>query len=176
MKTCSKCNQAKPTNEFSRDARTADGLRADCKSCAKSYNAAWRANNTEKQRARLKEWRSENPERSKELRRAAMQRAYAADPEKHRDRSRSWAARNRDVRAAKQARRTGVCSWANSEKIREIYEFAQEFRTAGFDVEVDHIEPLRGKTVCGLHVEHNLRVCLTDVNRTKRNHQMEHFQ
>lgn len=53
--------------------------------------------------------------------------------------------------------------------IDEVYEFASECREAGFDVEVDHIVPIRGTDVCGLNVPWNLRVCLKSHNRAKGN-------
>ena len=178
MKTCSKCKEAKSLEGFSRDARSNDGLRSDCKDCCRAYHAHWRAENTEKRRDLLNQWRITNPERTKQLRREAMQRSYARNPVLHRERSSKWATENKEARAATQSKRraAGSCAWADAGKIREVYEFAHEFRNAGFDVEVDHIEPLQGKTVCGLHVEHNLRVCLADTNRSKGNRQMEHFQ
>ena len=51
-------------------------------------------------------------------------------------------------------------SWANIERIREIYGYCiQQNKTAGRAAfHVDHIIPLRGKYVSGLHVETNLRV------------------
>lgn len=60
--------------------------------------------------------------------------------------------------------------WANKDAIRAIYEEAVELTTTtGTRYEVDHIVPLTSKLVCGLHVEHNLRVVTFIENRAKSN-------
>ena len=55
-------------------------------------------------------------------------------------------------------------AWACQKAIREIYKEAQ---TLG--MVVDHLYPLRGKTVSGLHVEANLRLLCPKINSAKRN-------
>jgi hypothetical protein len=53
--------------------------------------------------------------------------------------------------------------WANMEKIRQMYVNRPE------DCHVDHIVPLRGKNVSGLHVEHNLQYLPSKENMRKHN-------
>ena len=57
-----------------------------------------------------------------------------------------------------------VPTWANYRKIEEFY----SQRPEGFHV--DHIIPLNGKNVCGLHVEYNLQY-LTPEDNTKKGNQ-----
>ncbi len=50
-KVCTKCGFSKPVTEFSKAAKSHDGLRSNCKACAKQYGAAWRSANPEKIKA-----------------------------------------------------------------------------------------------------------------------------
>ena len=56
-----------------------------------------------------------------------------------------------------------IPKWANLEKIKEIY------KQCGKGYHVDHIIPLRGSNVCGLHVENNLQILKARDNILKSN-------
>lgn len=60
--------------------------------------------------------------------------------------------------------------WANLDKIKNIYLQCQNVtKQTGVLHHVDHIIPLKGKEVCGLHVETNLRIIPALVNMSKGN-------
>lgn len=79
-----------------------------------------------------------------------------------------------EIQAARNAARLKATpNWLTSEQRKSIRNaYAQSsFKTAktGVPHEVDHIVPLRGKLVCGLHVPWNLRVIEAYRNRQKSN-------
>jgi hypothetical protein len=64
-------------------------------------------------------------------------------------------------------------SWLTKEhheQIKEIYAHAKECgMLTGDKYHVDHIVPLQGENVCGLHVPWNLQVLPSDINIAKSN-------
>jgi 5-methylcytosine-specific restriction endonuclease McrA len=64
-------------------------------------------------------------------------------------------------------------SWLTQEHLDQIQalyaEAARLTRETGIPHEVDHIIPLKGKTVCGLHVPENLQILTKAENQSKGN-------
>lgn len=145
----------------------------------------WAEQNPERKRQNNAEWRAANVNYLREANAAW----YAANKDHALRQMREWGAANkprkaatnaawrrnnpgRDLalsRAKKAAKLQRTPPWADHEKIIAIYDEAATMRALGIDVHVDHIVPLRGRLVSGLHVHYNLRVILAEDNLTKRN-------
>jgi len=61
-------------------------------------------------------------------------------------------------------------SWADKKKIKAFYiRAAYLTEKTGIQHEVDHIIPLQGKLISGLHVENNMQILTKSENSAKRN-------
>lgn len=131
--------------------------KARCAERVKKNLHDWRKRNKAKVDAGIAAWVAKNPERVKTAKRRYLQSALG--------RAMSAMATSEKRALTRQA----TPNWFDKEQVRAVYNFAVEFREAGMAVDVDHIVPLKGKNVCGLHVQGNLRVCLQSYNRKKSN-------
>ena len=67
MKTCKKCGELKPINEFHNRKLSKDGKVADCKSCAIARACAWQKSNAEKRNDYIRDRRLADIEGTKTL-------------------------------------------------------------------------------------------------------------
>lgn len=138
----------------------------DCRSRHSKNVNQWQKDNASSVLPRIKKWRKENPEKSLANSRRRSERFKSGvghrvegDPGKRMERN---ASRRHGVREATPA-------WADRSEIRAVYIEAGRRRSLGENVHVDHIVPLKGGSVRGLHVAWNLRIVPAEVNLSKGN-------
>ena len=188
MKTCSRCKNPKPLDAFSKDAGKSDGLAVHCKTCRSeyrkarkqeisAYNRAYRIENGERRKHYMNEYRAVNKEQIQAQRRGYHQKYYAANAETLKQNVLQYAKNNRGrvnalclKRHADKLKRTPA--WADHKRIAAYYDVCAFFNEVnGYTkYHVDHIVPLRGRKVSGLHVHNNLQVILATENASKGNH------
>lgn len=158
-----------------------------CVQCNVADNREWKKAHRDKCTSTSREWREKNRERVRAVKRsyyrasetdrsnqAARARKWLEENrEKSRAASAKWRKRNLATAAAAAMRRKAKLllrtpAWADHEKIRQFYDLARKLtEETGVIHEVDHIFPLQGKTVSGLHVHTNLQILTRQANRAK---------
>lgn len=145
----------------------------------------WAKNNWGKMLEYSRNW----SERHKDARKAYYQsnkgklldesrRRYFADHEKSKKRARNRYYNNKSTflyhnanrRAAKNKATPDWLTTEDRKNILAVYEMSRRLsECVGVEHHVDHIIPLQGKTVCGLHVPWNLAAIPATINRRKLN-------
>lgn len=149
MKVCTKCLLDKPLSAYAKSKTERFGVRSKCKDCAKAYNHAY--------------------VRSKQ---SFVDKVYSGLTKLEYDKQ--YSKLNRDKRNASQAKRRSLQSNATlagyEKEIQDFYWLARDLKAVtGEEYHVDHIVPLRGANVCGLHVPWNLQILPADINLSKSN-------
>ena len=187
---CNRCLVTKPVTEFIVRRETGN-RRKDCKTCCNKRTAAYVETHREKVLAQKRGHYRKNSERiirqAKEYRDNNRDKVYSekyyARKVKYRDENRgacnarikNWKVRNPGKvasygRARFAQKRNAVPRWANQKVIERIYaESDRVTKETGIRHHVDHIVPLKSKTVCGLHCEQNMRVIPAVSNLSKNN-------
>jgi hypothetical protein len=158
-KTCTKCCEEKSTSDFNKRKASRDGLQSRCRSCQYKATLEWKRNNKDKNYSLDKKWVTKNREKVNNI----CRRYYQNNRGKELERS-----------ALKRANRLKAApSWLSEDyrkEIKDFYWLAKDLTAvSGEAYHVDHIVPLQGENVCGLHVPWNLQILPADINLSKGN-------
>lgn len=165
MKTCNFCRIEKSKADFYKKAGARDGLSWWCRACHK-----------EKMRAAYHALAADPMYR--EVERQRVRSFWQANPTKRAEADKKYARNNRAQITAKLVKRRTekirrTPAWLSEDDlwmIAQAYELARlRTQAFGFEWHVDHVIPLQGKLVSGLHVPHNLQVIPARANRNKSN-------
>lgn len=143
MKKCTSCNET-DLSEFHIHLTTKDKLQPKCKACRRKASKTWDSNNKEHKKKLCKDWLVSN-KASHNAKEAKYQAAKIhATP--------SWLTKGQLA------------------EIKEWYKLAEELQWLSEEkLHVDHIVPLRGNNVSGLHVPWNLQILPLSINCSKSN-------
>lgn len=186
LKICSQCDIAKDRADFHAKKESGDGLAPACKLCraeadrrryagradlVRAYSKKRYYADPQRHVSRTKKWQRDNPSKFRAYKDASELKHKAVRAAKRQEWKRNNKARVQEQYATRQARKKQrTPAWADIGKIRAVYAEALRLsRETGIKYHVDHVVPLQGELVSGLHVEHNLRAIPAEENLRKNN-------
>lgn len=171
---CKECDLEKPVTDFYANKQMKSGYGSSCKECVKAKNRAYKASISHLRPAQSRDYY----ERNKEVILAKNTAYHEENPHIAAKSKKNWKQRNPDKVNAHTAKRrasklNATPNWLTEEhhkEIEQLYWLAKDLcAVTGERYEVDHIVPLQGENVSGLHVPWNLQVLPRDINASKGN-------
>ena len=165
MQKCNKCGEVKPLDQFYKD-------RPDCKQCKRLQGKAYRQANKDKIAAYCLQNREKRAANSAAYHKANKVKILARKAEYLKLHYRANKSKYVGYAAKRHAAKLKATpEWADSKCIQSYYDVANFFNEINGYIKyhVDHVVPLQGKNVSGLHVHQNLRVVLASENLGKSN-------
>lgn len=183
MKKCTKCLETKTFDQFYKFIRDPSGYGPECKPCRNKRTYEYKAKNKNRVLQKAREWERQRriknnillygqPYKPKKLK---TKKIYTQlDKEKWRKtrkrKAAYYAVQAAKRNAAKKQRTPGWLTELDYEHIQLFYEAAALLtKETGIKFQVDHIIPLQGKEISGLHVPKNLQILSAAENLEKRN-------
>ena len=170
MKICTKCNTQKDFCFFSKRSKSKDGFKSWCKSCDNKHHSLNKENILTNKRSYYVQNKQVYKERCKKWNNKNKDNIIIKDH--------NWYINNKDKSVAKNAKYRATKlqatpKWLTKDHLKQIESFYKESKELenldGIKRHVDHIIPLQGKTVSGLHVPWNLQVITRKENIKKGN-------
>jgi hypothetical protein len=174
MKTCVKCNTSKELNQYYKSTRNLDGLEGRCKACKSAYRKSQYKKNRDIELSKNAAWKEANLERYKEIGREH----YRNNKEEHNAFMQQHYYDNKGMYRAKDAkyRATKLKAtppWLTEKQLHDITVIytacTKVSKRTGKPHHVDHVIPLQGENICGLHVPWNLAIIPAKMNLSKSN-------
>lgn len=188
FKRCTYCSEQKNLADFHKNKRSKDGRAFRCKKCACQLRRQYTKENPGAGRPSkeyLRKYYQDNRAERLQWQKEYRQRNLEARKKYDRERHKVYYQLNKDKFLERYARRrasklNATPSWLTKEQRKEmkyIYSLAKDCKTlTGEEYHVDHIVPLQGENVCGLHVPWNLQILPSDLNLSKANKHVEDDQ
>lgn len=160
-KYCPKCKDIKKFYKFSKNKYTKSGCASICVKCSDVFRKEkGYKNNYDGYTKRHKEYARKNYLKNKDKVDSRNKEWFEKNPHK----------RTQYVNKRRAAKLKATPSWSQDEKIAVLYEKAKWLeQLTGKKYHVDHIIPLQGENVCGLHVWENLQILEKKLNIRKSN-------
>jgi len=152
---CHKCKSDKDSSQFSKSNQSKSGFHYTCKDCCKL-----------------------NYLKNKALHNLKSQEWYRANKLRKKDTNQKWASEHKGDQCCRSMKRyvaklKRIPKWLNEEDwnyIKCLYQTARQLTLqTGIPHEVDHIIPLQGENISGLHCPLNLQILTKTENCSKKN-------
>jgi len=192
LKTCGVCKVQLDLHCFSLACTTKDGLQSKCKGCDKEYRKAnkdkiaeYQKEYQESNKPKIAECKKEHYKSNKDKIAEYRKEYQESNKPKIAALNKAWKKANpAKVNAYNAKRRASKLKatprWLTIEDLKLIEQFyidAQNLtQTMGILHHVDHVVPLQGEDVCGLHVPWNLQVITATENLIKSNREVELYE